>query len=344
MTKLSSLLVLIFLPALLWCQSPEIVEVGAIDGEINNFHGKFQWENISMDTVHIGFWSGDERLKVGEESIKAFPKQIVSIPFTIATEGYVGGFKIGLRILSQSEIILKEYSVEGRILEPVKDVFKAYRNIFWPFRSKFQLVNFKAGFIGDDLNAEMMLYNFGGKQVNLSQASISDYYDVSFEPMEIAHNSFTKMSIVLKTDSLLNPGFTNETVQVKDRNDSLIFSIPVQFTLENKPSEVSSDSPYLTVSSLNHDFKVLQTNDKRSVKITLSNAGRELLELYKIESNCSCLEYSIDKASLTSGESVEMEVTFNATNRLGFERKTLAIFSNDPRKPTVVITFLAHVK
>ncbi|WP_339607061.1 DUF1573 domain-containing protein, partial [uncultured Roseivirga sp.] len=120
--------------------------------------------------------------------------------------------------------------------------------------------------------------------------------------------------------------------------------IPVQFTLENKPITASPDSPYLSVSDLDHDFKVLGVNDKGNVTIKLSNSGNEPLEFFKIESNCSCLKYDIDKAVLASGESVDMEVTFDATNRLGFERKTLAIFSNDPRKPTVVITFRAHVK
>jgi len=85
-------------------------------------------------------------------------------------------------------------------------------------------------------------------------------------------------------------------------------------------------------------------NTKKSVNITLSNRGNEPLELLKIESNCSCLLYDVKRAAIAPGESVEMQVTFDATDRLGFERKTLAIFSNDPRKPTAVITFRAHVK
>lgn len=344
MTKFCSLLFFICISTLVWAQSPELIDVGVIDGEINTFYGEFQWENNSADTIQITFWSGEERLKLEKKTIKANPRQTLDIPFTISTEGHIGGFKIGLRVLSKSEVILKEYVVEGRILAPVKDVFKAYRNVFWPFRSKYQVVNFKSGFIGDQLSAEMILYNFGGKEVNLTDASISSYYNVSFQPMVIPHNSFAKMSVVLKTDSLLAPGFVKEMVQVKDRNDSLIFSIPVQFTLENKPTTANPDSPYLSVSDLDHDFKVLGVNDKGNVTIKLSNLGNEPLELFKIESNCSCLKYDIDKAVLASGESVDMEVTFDATNRLGFERKTLAIFSNDPRKPTVVITFRAHVK
>lgn len=344
MTKFFCFLFLICISPLGWAQEPELIDVGVIDGEINTFYGEFQWENTSIDTIQIMFWSGEERLKVEKKDIKVPPKQVVDIPFTISTEGHIGGFKIRLRVLTQSEIILKEYIVEGRVLSPVTDVFKAYRNIFWPFRSKYQVINFKSGFVGEGLSAEMTLYNFGGKQVDLTNANISAYYDVSFEPTIIPHNSFTRMNVVLKTDSLLAPGFVKEIVQVKDGNDSLIFSTPVQFTLEHKPALVSSDSPYLAVSDLDYDFKILEVNQKESVKIKLSNTGNNPLELYKIESNCSCLQYDLNTSALASGESVEMEVTFDATNRLGFERKTLAIFSNDPRKPTVVITFRAHVK
>ncbi|WP_323756254.1 DUF1573 domain-containing protein [Roseivirga sp.] len=344
MSKFFRLLFLFCIPTLVLAQKPEVIEVGVIDGEVGTFYFSFPWENTSEDTVTISFWSGEEKLKLDKETIKVEPKQTVAVPFNIATGGYVGGFRIGLRVLTSTEIILKEYIVEGRILAPVIDVFKAYRNVFWPFRSKYQVVNFKSGFMGDELNAEMILYNFGGASLDLKGANISAYYDVKFQPTEIPHNSFTKMSIVLKTDSLLSPGFAKEIVQVKDKNDSLVFSIPVQFTLEQKPSQVNADSPYLAISDLDYDFKIMSPNTKKSVTITLSNRGNELLDLYKIESNCSCLQYNINKAAIASGESIEMEVTFDATDRLGYERKTLAIFSNDPRKPTAVITFRSHVK
>tara|TARA_R110001592_G_scaffold266454_2_gene532133 strand:- start:1318 stop:2352 length:1035 start_codon:yes stop_codon:yes gene_type:complete len=344
MNKILILLFSVFMHHLAWSQKPDVIEVGAIDGEVGTFYSSFPWENTSEDTVTISFWSGDKKLRLEKENIKVHPKQTVAVPFTIATGGYVGGFRIGVRVLASAEIILKEYVVEGRILSPVIDVFKAYRNVFWPFRSKYQVVNFKSGFIGDELKAEMILYNFGGESLDLTGANISAYYDVKFQPTEIPHNSFTKMSIVLKTDSLLSPGFVKEIVQVKDKNDSLAFSIPVQFTLEQKPSDFNADSPYLGISDLDHDFKVMAPDTKKSVTITLSNRGNQPLDLFKIESNCSCLQYDVNRAAIASGESVEMEVTFDATDRLGYERKTLAIFSNDPRKPTAVITIRAHVK
>lgn len=344
MTKFLCFLFLICITSYGFAQNPEVINVGVIDGEVGTFYGNFSWENTSEDTVMIGFWSGAERLKLEKENFKVHPRETVDIPYTILTEGYVGGFEIGVRVLDSSEIIIKEYVFQGRILTPVIDVFKAYRNVFWPFRSKYQVVNFRSGFIGDDLSAEMILYNFGGEPLDLRATSISSYYDVSFQPNEVPHNSFTKMNIVLKTDSLLVPGFTKEIVQVKDKNDSLVFSIPVQFTLEQKPSDYTADSPYLAISDLDHDFKVMAPNTKKSVNITLSNRGNEPLELIKIESNCSCLLYDVKRAAIAPGESVEMQVTFDATDRLGFERKTLAIFSNDPRKPTAVITFRAHVK
>jgi hypothetical protein len=152
------------------------------------------------------------------------------------------------------------------------------------------------------------------------------------------------MFATLITDSAYNLGFTKKLIDIKSQSDTLIFSIPIQYTLENRPIELEGDNPAIGISHYEHDFKSIKLNNSESVEVRLSNWGSAPLEIEKIESNCSCLTYSLSQTKLNAGESVVLEVQFNAQNRAGFERKTLAIFSNDPKRPTAIITFKAQIK
>ncbi|MFT6828524.1 MAG: hypothetical protein ACJAZV_001817, partial [Roseivirga sp.] len=48
--------------------------------------------------------------------------------------------------------------------------------------------------------------------------------------------------------------------------------------------------------------------------------------------------------SLIAGESVQIDVYFNTKGRSGYETKTLAFFTNDPNRPTSIVTFKANVR
>ena len=241
-----------------------------------------EWVNTSNDSVEVSFWSGDKKLKcsVRKAIICTTGKKDHTI-YLLIPLSYVGAFKSELSLWRSTGVVVHEFEIIGRVLAPVQDVFKTYRNEFWPFRSKSQVINFKSGFIGSDLNASIYLYNFGGSNLNLDSASVSDYYEVEFSPKQVPHDSFTRMDIRLKTDSILPPGFIREVIKVKDRNDSVVFSIPVQFTLENRPQSLEGSAPNIAVSIRDYDFKVIEAGSKQSTSVKITNVGGQPLELAK---------------------------------------------------------------
>ncbi|MFT7382008.1 MAG: hypothetical protein ACI9Z3_001901 [Roseivirga sp.] len=321
----------------------EIIDVGVIPGEIGTYYGNFDWRNSSSDTVEITLSSDTDQLIPETERIRVNPNQRVSIPFQINTENLIGQFQSEF-VISRKELILNQYLIRTRVLAPVIDVFKEYRNVFFPFRSKSQLLNFKSGFVGDTLSAEIVLYNFSGNEIDLSEATSALNYDLVFFPSLVKHNGFTMMRAQLSTDSSFALGFTRTIVELKDESDSLIFAMPVQFTLEERPSNVEDNSPSLAINITEYDFKSIQENSIDSTQIVITNVGTGVLEIKKMESNCSCLTYKTTKNSLIAGESVQIDVYFNTKGRSGYETKTLAFFTNDPNRPTSIVTFKANVR
>ena len=226
------------------------------------------------------------------------------------------------------------------------DVFKAYRNTQWPFRTKERVFNLKAGYKGDTLSNTFDVYNLGGTDLDLSEVKVNDSIWVSFEPQLIKHNQFGRMTIAMLAGENSPSGFQKLSLGLVNE-DKVFSNLPIQFTLlppVKNAEEIVSGSPTITSSIINHDFKVMKVGEVQSVEITLANLGQGELKIERLETNCDCLTYELAEQSLASGSNTSMIVTFDAHGRIGLERKTLAIFTNDPANPTLVLTFKAHVK
>ena len=340
--------------ALLWmtfgfvakAQELEVKDIGHLFGEMETHQGILAWENNTEDTLRVNFWTNRNEVSFDKSRMMAVPGVKLEIPYRISLAGLKGRQSFELRILKDENTLAKGYVLETRVFEAEEDVFKAYRNEFFPFRATNQVFNLKRGFRGDRLEATFTLFNFGGEALELAGATATyPEIEVTFEGATVNHNAFTRINVVLNSSSESTLGFHREIVKILNESGEEITALPIQYSLEAKPaSRQPGVSPNLVVSRSNHDFKVMEVGQKKSVSIVVTNRGQDVLDIERLEANCDCLEFEMPTRSLAHGESAELVVTFNASGRLGFERKTLALFSNDPGRPTRVLTFKAHVK
>ena len=326
-------------------QSLDIVELGHIAGEMGQFKGKLSWSAPHSDTLKVKLWSARTDIAFDTKTIKILPGQPASFDYSLAVDSVKGLQQYEVRLLGKEDIVLHGWLLKARVFEAEEDIFRAYRNEFYPFRMQEQVMNLHAAFRGDTLTRQFNLYNFGGENLDL-EGVYTNYPGLSivFEPVKVLHNRFTRATVTLATDAETEIGFTRTPLAIYSADSSLLATVPLQFTLENRPSTHNGLVPHLALSKLTHDFKVLEPGDLESVQITLTNTGSERLVIEKLEANCDCLSYELDQSELGRGESAQLRVSYNAKGRLGYERKTLALFTNDPDQPTRVLTFKAHVK
>lgn len=326
-------------------QHLDVIELGSIMGEMEHFNSSLTWQNTTNDTIRVSLWSSRKDLVFDKKRSLVAPGGHVQIAYSVDLEGTKGEETYEVRLIGEEEVILHGFLLKARVFEAEEDVFRAYRNDFFPFRSVQQVFNLKSGFRGDELSGTFSLYNFGGTTLDMKGvfASISGV-EASFEPEAIPHNSFSRITIRLKSTEEHALGFTRDKLSLMRPDSSVIATIPIQFTLEQAPLSSQQTAPHLAVSKLSHDFKVMEAGGYESVNITISNTGRGPLKIEALEANCDCLEYELNNMEIPVGESASLKVSFNAKNRLGYERKTLALFTNDPDQPTKVLTFKAHVK
>ncbi|NVK83767.1 MAG: DUF1573 domain-containing protein [Cytophagia bacterium] len=330
-----------------YAQELEFVDLGVVEGEFRQIQREVSWYNSSDESLNIQLVSKNNALSTAEKSVIVAPRDTAKLQYSIALSESPGYFEYELQLVGKEDVLLHGFQFGLQVLAPEVDVFKAYRNTQWPFRTKERVFNLRGGYKGDTLKGTFDVYNLGGADLDLSNVQVSDSVWVSFVPQTIKHNQFGQMTIAFVASKNAPSGFMKTSIELK--NEEKVFSsLPIQFTLlppkAYAEDELVSGGPTLTSSIINHDFKVMKVGEVETVEISLANLGKADLVIEKLQSNCDCLSYDLSEDILKPQQSTVLQVTFNATGRIGLERKTLAIFSNDPANPTLVLTFKAHVK
>ncbi len=319
----------------------ELVNLGTIEGEFKIFRTTLSWTNDTDDKKSIKLWSSHPDLQFTSLSDSVRVGEQIELPVSIQLPQQFGDYEYELRLLDNNDFVIHGFQLTFKVLQGELDVFKAYRNIHWPFRTREEVFNLRIGRRGDTLKAVYDVYNLGGEDLDLSDVYASDSVNIFFEPPIIEHNQFGRVNIEFLSNNQSEVGFRREVVKLY-RKDKLLTALPIQFTLLPNRKQ-RSESARLSSSIVNYDFKVMKVNEKKEAVVVLANNGNAPLQIEKIESNCDCLTFN-NIERIESGRSQELRVIFNATGRLGLEKKTLAIFSNDPNRPVRVLTFKAHVK
>lgn len=102
--------------------------------------------------------------------------------------------------------------------------------------------------------------------------------------------------------------------------------------------------PQLVIDPKEIDLKTIKASAVYEEEVLITNRGRQILEIKKIQGNCSCLKLEIPKTTLDPGESLHLKVTFDPKGRLGIDQRNIYIFSNDPLNPVQLFLLKSRVE
>ncbi|MDR7131922.1 hypothetical protein J2X69_004288 [Algoriphagus sp. 4150] len=102
--------------------------------------------------------------------------------------------------------------------------------------------------------------------------------------------------------------------------------------------------PQLVIGTKEIDLKTIKASTIQVEYVVLSNRGKQVLEIKKIQGNCECLKLELPKTSLDPGESIELKVVFDPKGRQGIDQRNIYIFSNDPLNPVQLFLLKSRVE
>jgi len=101
----------------------------------------------------------------------------------------------------------------------------------------------------------------------------------------------------------------------------------------NNPKTASGEAstkgtPRISFESVVHDFGRVIEGEKITYAFKFSNSGKGDLLITGVTSTCGCTVPEFTKAPLKPGELGNIKVTFDSSNRKGFQNKVITVVSN----------------
>jgi hypothetical protein len=104
-----------------------------------------------------------------------------------------------------------------------------------------------------------------------------------------------------------------------------------------------AQAPIITFDKTHHDFGRISPDRKVAVKYHATNTGNAYLNITQVRPTCGCTYTMLGKWSLAPGEATDIEAQFDPKGFKGPIRKSIEVVCDDPKNPTVALTFEAEV-
>ena len=184
----------------------------------------------------------------------------------------------------------------------------------------------------------------------LDSLSAPSYIKMAVNPKTLKPLEKGEIAISYDAKSRNDLGFVNDNVTLftDEKGDDALkaFSVYANIMEYFPPltEEEKSKVPKPVLSLQSHDFGRLKSGQKPILSVTLSNEGKEVLMIRKIQPNCSCIIVDTEREEVLPGKSVELRMTYDTSQSRGNQRKAVTLYTNSPITPISRITISAYVE
>ena len=241
--------------------------------------------------------------------------------------------------------------LEGISIPYPSDVKRAYPVIKGPIGLRLKKINMGDVFDNVPKIKYVEFFNFGEKLLDKSslRAETPPYIQIS-QIQQFVRPQERGLLMIRYDGKLKNDlGFfeDNITINWEDVPESeleleIIADLFEYFAPISK-SELN-EVPQLVVSQKEIDLKEISSKAVVRRSVTITNQGRTILEIRKIQGNCECLQIEAPKTNLAPGESMELALLFDPIGRRGIDQRNIYIFSNDPVNPVQLIVLKSRIE
>ena len=210
-------------------------------------------------------------------------------------------------------------------------------------------VNMGDVFTNEPKIKEIEFYNFSKKTLNRKQFQYKgpEHIQLSMEYDSVRSNERGILKLAYYGDKKNDLGFFEDQFQFSFRDGEEISLEIIANIFEYFPPfsrEELGSVANLSISPVEIDLKEIPDNEIVNKTVSLTNKGKEILEIRKVQGNCNCLTLSLPKTQINPGETVELQITFDPKGRKGIDQRNIYIFSNDPLNPVQSLILKSRVK
>jgi len=102
--------------------------------------------------------------------------------------------------------------------------------------------------------------------------------------------------------------------------------------------------PKLQIEKTEHNFGKVKEGKVLDWSVNVKNTGNSLLEIKDVKTSCGCTAAVLSGNKLKPGESGNLKIEFDTSNRSGQTSRTITLFTNDPKQPNQTIMISADIQ
>ena len=322
---------------------------GSVKEENGPITHEFQFTNISEDTVLITgvkascgcttpAWSKEAVLPGGKGFVQA----------RYNPRNRPGPFKKSLTV--NTNVGTKILYIEGNVTPKPRTPVDDYPVLLGNLRVKHRTLNFGKVTDNQAVNKSFTLYNDGEKAIKFSENALAPaHVAISVEPKVLQPKQ--KGTLIVTFDPTVKPELGYSIDHMVLATDDAVMpdkKLNIMATVEEFfPPMTNEDykrAPHVFIEENVYDFGKITSGDTVSTDFIILNDGGDVLNLRKVVANCACTVLKPEKENIHPGDSAKLNVMFNSHGRNGTQHKTITIYSNDPRKPVLMLTIKASVR
>lgn len=263
----------------------------------------------------------------------------------------MGHFYKTIGIYSNASNQVKYVAIKGEVALNAVNYKKDLPYEIGSIRLDKRYIEFPPVNSGEMPTAEIQLANTSEKALDVTLMHLPPYLKAEAKPQILNKGRRGKITLTLDTKLLKDLGLTQAHVylarysgdKVNPDNEIDISAILLpgfsgMTTLKNK-------APQIKLSATNLDLGVLTLKGKVSKTILITNTGKSILEIKKLQVFNSAVGVGLGKKFIEPGQTTKLSVEVSAKwlKKTKGEKKILMI-TNDPANPLVMINLKVNVK
>ncbi|UZD23744.1 DUF1573 domain-containing protein [Algoriphagus halophytocola] len=215
---------------------------------------------------------------------------------------------------------------------------------------RLEKVNMGEVFTNEPKLKAVEVYNFGEDIIYKDSLMFGgpEYIQVSQLTDSIMPNDRGLLQVMYDGNMKGDLGYFEDRISLNWQDSSSFIHLDVLADVFEYYAPFAKDNlnvvPQLVLDPKEIDLSKIQASEIQVENVVLRNAGRQILEIKKIQGNCDCLRLEIPKTTLDPGEMIELKVVFDPKGRKGIDQRNIYIFSNDPVNPVQLLLLKSRVE
>jgi hypothetical protein len=270
------------------------------------------------------------------------PGKTGSIKATFDPRNRPGNFNKSIVVTTNATEPSVVLRITGKVVAREKTVEDIYPREMGAIRLRNTHLSFTRIAPEEVKTEELEVINTSEHAVTVEFDRVPAHIKIKMDPKTLAAGQKGKIIATYDAKAKDDWGFVVDQIYLNinaesNRKNRLSVSATIEEDYSKWSSEEMSNAPSIEIDERVFDFGELKQGEKVSHVFNLTNTGKSNLILRKVRASCGCTAIKPEITLITPGESTKVVAEFNSRGMSGRQNKSVTIYSNDPKKSTMLL-------